>query len=264
MAKRTLAMQRLERRNLLATYYVDSVGGNDSDSGDSETQAWASLGRIAAVNLAPGDNIRLRRGSNWAESFLVNDSGTVADPITFDAYGEGQNPTLFRLTIDGGYTTFDSITVDHNKQSGDAIRIRNAVNVTLRDMVVRNGINDGVDATGADGLMIDGLLIHHFLAGSFTVQADAHGVIVSDTLGLTIRNTEIHSVSGDSFQADPDRDLVPTNDILIEKSHFWTGPLTEDFNASWLAGQRPGENAIDTKVVKILTRQQRGSQQEGE
>ncbi len=44
---------------------------------------------------------------------------------------------------------------------------------------------------------------------------------------------------------------------MIENCHFWTGPLTEDFNAGWIKTdhlpnnqkQYPGENAIDTKVL---------------
>ena len=67
---------------------------------------------------------------------------------------------------------------------------------------------------------------------------------------MTIRNTNVHHVSGDSFQADPRRESGNiTNHILIEDSHFWTSPLASNFNNGWLAGQRPGENAIDTKVV---------------
>lgn len=177
-------------------------------------------------------------------------SGTDSDRIVFDAYGTGELPVINEVDVDGSFTTLQNLVVDHGKQSGDAIQIRSASNVTLRDMVVRNGTSDGIDVDKADGLLIDGLLIHHFLAGSFTAQADAHGIVATDTDGLTIRNTEIHHVSGDSFQTDPDRDTDITTNVLIEDSHFWTAPLQVDFNSSWLAGERPGENAIDTKVVK--------------
>lgn len=51
---------------------------------------------------------------------------------------------------------------------------------------------------------------------------------------------------GDSLQVDSARS--GSNNILIENSTFWTGPLQANFNSGWQAGQNPGENAIDTKV----------------
>lgn len=247
---RVLAVQSLENRRLLATYYVDSVNGSDANSGISESEAWSSLNRVTSTNLAPGDQVLLSRGSVWSDALLLEEPGTESQPITFRSYGDGDAPVFSRLTVDAGYYQFDGLVVDHNKSTGDAVRIRNAHDVVLRNMVVRNGTGDGIDVTNADGLLIDGLLIHHFLAGSFDTQADAHGIVASATRGITIRNTEIHHVSGDSFQADPNRASKVTTDILIEKSHFWTGPLAENFNSQWFAGQRPGENAIDTKVAK--------------
>lgn len=247
---RVWAMEALENRRLLATYYVDAINGDDSNAGTAPQEAWSSLNRVSNVSLSPGDQVQLRRGSVWEEAFLANDAGTSYQPISFAAYGDGADPILRRLTVEADHLHFENLVVDRNRVSGDAIRVRDAHDVVLRDMVVRNGLSDGIDVTNADGLVIDGLLIHHFLAGSFANQADAHGIVASETVGLTIRNTEVHHVSGDSFQADPARDSKVTTNILIESSHFWTGPLAENFNTSWLAGQRPGENAIDTKVAK--------------
>ncbi|MDG2222825.1 MAG: right-handed parallel beta-helix repeat-containing protein, partial [Rubripirellula sp.] len=251
-SRRRLAVQLLESRRLLAgdTYYVDSVDGDDALSGDAEASAWKSLTRLEQQSLSPGDQVFFRRGSNWNDRLDVASSRSASEPIVFDAYGTGDLPVINEIDVDGSFTALQNLVVDHGKQSGDAIQVRSATGVTLRDMVVRNGTSDGIDVDKADGLLIDGLLIHYSLAGSFTVQADAHGIVATDTDGLTIRNTEIHHVSGDSFQADPDRDTDITTNVLIEDSHFWTSPLEADFSSSWLAGQRPGENAIDTKVVK--------------
>ncbi len=245
---RRLKLESLEGRRLLATYYVSQVDGDDTSTGTSETEAWASIARLEQQTLLPGDVVLLKRGSAWNEYWEQDFSGNAANPILVQTYGQGDAPILNRLRINGSHTHLFDIIVDHNKQSGDAVIVR-APGVMLKDMIVRNGANDGIDANDADGLVIDGLLIHHFLAGSFTNQVDAHGIVATDTRGLTIRNTEVHHVSGDSFQADPDRNTTITTDILIEGSHFWTGPLAEAFN-EWNAGERPGENAVDTKMVK--------------
>ena len=200
-----------------------------------------------SASFLPGDTVLFERGNSWNEDLVVDSGATVSQRITFSSYGTGPAPIVRRLIIDGDYMAFENMIVDHQRLPGDAVRVR-AKNVILRSLIIRNGANDGVDATDADGLLIDSCLIHHFLAGSFANQVDAHGVIASDIQGLTIRNTEIHHVSGDSFQTDSTRSVnVPAN-ILIENSHFWTGPLQEDFLA-WNTGEVPGENAIDTNCA---------------
>jgi hypothetical protein len=62
---------------------------------------------------------------------------------------------------------------------------------------------------------------------------------------VTIRNCEIAYVSGDCIQFDPDRQS--TGSVLIENCTLWTGPLPADA-AGFKAGQRPGENAFDSKT----------------
>lgn len=229
------------------TYYVSFTGGSDGNAGTSPDAAWQTVGRVNAASFAPGDTIRFARGDQWNQDLTVDSGGSAGAPITFSSYGTGPPPVLRRLTVDGDHTVFEEITIDHQRIETDAVRVR-AQSVTLRGMTIRNGGRDGVDAADADGLLIESCHVHHFLAGSFTNQEDAHGVVATDIQGLTIRDTEIHHVSGDSFQADPSRSVNVPMDVRIEASHFWTGPLEHDFNA-WNAGEVPGENAIDTKVA---------------
>jgi len=99
--------------------------------------------------------------------------------------------------------------------------------------------------------LVEDVEIHHFLNGSFGSKDDSHGLAVTDTDGITIRRANIHHVSGDSLQVDPNRSPGQISDnIIIEDSELWTGPLAETFNSGWQAGDSPGENAIDTKVLK--------------
>ena len=231
-------------------YYVDSRGGDDSNPGTSPTDAWQSFAKVNRTSFSPGDSILLKRGEFWSEELILVSSGTPDAAITVSDYGNGKAPIIERLKAVGDYVTYEGIVVDHQKLEGDAVRIRGARNNTLRNITIRNGTRDGIDADKADGVLIENCHIHHFLAGSFDGQVDAHGMVFTDTTGITIRGTEVHHVSGDSFQTDPDRDRNTPDDILIEDCHFWTGPLNEDFNGLWRAGETPGENAIDTKMVK--------------
>jgi len=244
---------------LAAEYYVDADSGSDSNSGLSETSAFKTLQKASSMSLAPGDSVYLKRDSSWSEGLVLNFLGETTNPIYFGAYGSGQNPKLKSIDISGKYLTVDALNIDRNKESSDAIQIRDSENITLRGLTVQDGTRDGIDIANSSNIFIDNCHIHHFLNGSFSTQADAHGVVATGTQGITITNTNIHHVSGDSFQSDDARDPKNmSNNILIENCHFWTGPLTEDFNSGWVKTshlpeadkQYPGENAIDTKVVK--------------
>ena len=101
-------------------------------------------------------------------------------------------------------------------------------------------------------MLIDGCLIHHALnaAGGRT---DAHGIVAGAARDLTIRNTEIHTFSGDGFQIDPGRAAPGWDRVTIEGSRIWLAPLPAPENG-FPAGAVPGENAVDTKVGSVLPR----------
>ena len=230
-----------------ATYYVDASSGSDSNAGTSPTNAWQTISKVNTTSLLPGDSVLFKRGQSWSAELDIDSDGASGNPIIIAAFGSGENPIVFRVTLRGDFLYLANLIVDHNKQSGDALRIRGGRNCHLDGLVIRNGLSDGIDVDKADGLIVENTLIHHFLAGSFSSQADAHGIVATETNGILIRNVEVHHVSGDSFQADPNRS--GSNNIIVENSHFWTSPLSSNFNGNWLAGERPGENAIDTKVA---------------
>lgn len=91
-----------------AVFYVDSVTGRDTWSGRAPDPRgspatdgpWASLTRVAAQTLAPGDEIRLRCGRQWAETLRINQSGTDAAPILISTYPS--NPCTAKPLIRGG------------------------------------------------------------------------------------------------------------------------------------------------------------------
>ena len=64
---------------------------------------------------------------------------------------------------------------------------------------------------------------------------------------MTVRNTEIHSFSGDGIQMDPSRSAPGWDQVTIEGCRFWLEPLPTATNG-FPAGTVPGENALDTKT----------------
>ena len=95
-------------------YYVDSVNGNDSNSGKSEQNAWKSIDKASSVTYVPGDSILFKAGGYFEGSFTAHGSGTADSPITLGAYGDAaklgkpaltvkDSRTLIALTNVGGW-----------------------------------------------------------------------------------------------------------------------------------------------------------------
>lgn len=80
--------------NAFRTFYV-SPGGNDVADGLSEGHAWATVARVNAAALQPGDAVLFQRGGEWREALIASASGTDAQPIGFGAYGTGAKPKLW-------------------------------------------------------------------------------------------------------------------------------------------------------------------------
>ncbi|MFZ5832243.1 MAG: right-handed parallel beta-helix repeat-containing protein [Planctomycetota bacterium] len=158
------------------------------------------------------------------------------------AVGPRANPTTVnRLWITQG-GIYENFIVDGGGANGNLVKI-SADNVTVRNCEIRNGSGNGIGIFG-NKVVIENCRIHHMLASTFHQQHDAHGI--SGRWGDTvIRNCDIAYVSGDCIQFDPDR--VSNGVALIERCTLWTGPLPADA-AGFKAGQRPGENAVDTKT----------------
>ena len=139
---------------------------------------------------------------------------------------------------------YENYLVDGKWMNKNLVKI-NADNVTLRHCEIKNGKHNGVTVYSRN-VLIESCRIHHFLKGRFKPQQDAHG-ITGRPNNLTIRNCEIFIVSGDAVQFDPGRGSW--DNVTIESCTFWTWPL-KFANAGFKAGQRPGENALDTKSLK--------------
>ena len=76
------------------TYYVSSSVGSDANVGTSSTSAWQTIAHVNAQSFLAGDSILFKRGDVWNESLIPPSSGSLGNPITFDAYGTGAAPNL--------------------------------------------------------------------------------------------------------------------------------------------------------------------------
>lgn len=232
-----------------ANYYLDNVPSNGTGSFSSPFNSFGS-----ALNAAhPRDTVFVM-ASTYNLSGTINTvrNGNSSQRITIKAYDPNNKPTLTRLgkvlKVDHSYYTFDGLIIDGQFASDDVVEINGGGNYTIfLNSEVKNGIKDGIDLGDANDVLIENCEIHHMLAGTLNDQQDAHGIVATGEKNLTIRGCNIHQVSGDCFQTDPNRGLPLWDNVLIENCKLWTGPLSSNA-AGWNAGEIPGENAVDTKI----------------
>jgi hypothetical protein len=77
-----------------AEYYVDSVGGHDTNSGTKPSAAWKTLSKVNATTFQAGDVILLKAASSWNGQLWPKGSGTVGKPIRVGKYGDGPKPVI--------------------------------------------------------------------------------------------------------------------------------------------------------------------------
>ena len=88
------------------TYFVSSSSGNDSDTGLSAANAFATIAKVNALNLQPGDRVLFKCGDVWrAEQLILSSSGTELAPIVFSSYPEdcANQPSLSGSRPIGGW-----------------------------------------------------------------------------------------------------------------------------------------------------------------
>ena len=156
--------------------------------------------------------------------------------------GCGKDPkrvSRLQITKPGVYENY---LVDSEWAGGNRVKIT-CDNVTLRNCEICNATGNGVGVFGKN-VTIENCKIHHLLHTTFREQHDAHG-ITGRWSNVTIRNCEVYYVSGDCVQFDPDRKSL--GKVVIENCTLWTGPLPADA-AGFKKGERPGENAFDSKT----------------
>jgi len=89
------------------TYYVDYTAGNDGFSGLTPDLAWKTIAKVNAASLSPGDSVLFKRGETWREQLTVPSSGSAGSPITFGAYGTGDDPKIYGSTQVSGWDQDD-------------------------------------------------------------------------------------------------------------------------------------------------------------
>lgn len=115
-------------------YYIDSVNGNDNNSGLTQEKPWKSLKKVSTSNFKPGTNILFRRDREWRGTLVVKSSGIIDNPIKYSAYGTGSNPLILRTS---SFNNWKLINLKNNNQAkiwlGTIPNVKNSWGIVLNN-----------------------------------------------------------------------------------------------------------------------------------
>jgi hypothetical protein len=230
-----------------ATEWFVAPGG----TGTGTSSAPFGLIQSALAAAQPGDTITVGPGT-YAERLTTARGGTAQSRILLRA-AAGRGSVLVTavgrvLTVNHVFITVERLVLDGQYGLDDVVRVSpGGDSFRLTNSEIRRSTHDLVDlSAGADDVLIEQSLIHHALNAA-NGRTDAHGVVAGAVRNLTIRDTEIHTFSGDGVQVDPGRSAPGWTGLTIERAHIWLAPLPSSENG-FAAGTVAGENAVDTKA----------------
>ena len=125
-------------------YYIDSIDGDDANSGTSADNAVKSIAGLKDLNIGPGTHFFFRSGGEYECAVTLTCSGTKENPVVITSYGEGERPLLytdantevFRL-FDCNYVTVSNIHIKAPHGGGiwvDALE-DTSVGITLENIL---------------------------------------------------------------------------------------------------------------------------------
>jgi polysaccharidase protein len=161
-----------------AVFYVDSADGSDTQSGTTPSTAFSTLAHASSIALSPGDYVLLKRGDVWHEPLALNYSGAPDLPITIGAYGtSGGGPV-----IDGSSFA----------KAADLVSFTGKTDIVIDGLQLRNAPLNGLNINNCSRIWLR----------NFTIAVTRQfGMLVYNCNSVTVENSEITGVSGDTTAA---------------------------------------------------------------
>ena len=166
------------------TYYVDSVGGDDSNSGTSESKAWKSIDRANQVVLSGGDKLLFKSGCTFIGQLMPQGVGSAdKGAIVISSYGDGAKPIIDA----NGETAND----------GAVIRLYNQEYFEISDLQLKNNSSKRGRRNGVLVIARDFGVANHI----YVKNCDIHDVVTNHRKESIL---QMAAVGGEA-------DLIPNN-----------------------------------------------------
>ncbi len=125
------------------TYYIDSINGDDNNSGLSESDAVKTIEGLTLEPIIAGTKFLFRNGGRYESNVILeNVSGTKDEPIVISSYGDGEKAVLYTnearevfIFNDCSYVTVSNIAI--TAPNGGGIWI-NTINKASEGIVIDN------------------------------------------------------------------------------------------------------------------------------
>ncbi|MDY5934457.1 MAG: hypothetical protein SPJ31_04065, partial [Oscillospiraceae bacterium] len=126
-------------------YYIDSVSGDDLNSGKTQSDAWKSTENLKTLELDKGDSVLFKRGGEYFCELTLSLAGSEDAPITIGAYGDEDaslphlytenRAEVFRL-FDCSYLIVENLEITAHNGGGIWIDAYNktSVGITLQGL----------------------------------------------------------------------------------------------------------------------------------
>jgi len=93
------------------TYYL-SENGDDNNTGESASQAWATIDRLNQQSLSAGDSVLFEQGGVFRGQIDWNQSGSASNPIVLSSYNG--DPQLSRRPVISGAVVVEFLNAGSN------------------------------------------------------------------------------------------------------------------------------------------------------
>ncbi len=180
------------------TYYIDSINGDDSNSGLSEKKAVKTIAGLKISDYNPGTTFLFRNGGKYESVVYLNDvSGTKEKPIVISSYGDGEKAILY------------------TEEAKEVLTFMDCSYITVSDIAITapngGGIWINTSTKESKGMILDNIYFYDMPNGKVTARDDfssgaakARAAVMVKSLpatsrfpvnDLTITNCEVYDVA---------------------------------------------------------------------
>ena len=242
LALATLALTQVPAAGAQSTYYLSPLGSDAAGQG-TEASPWATLNKLNALDLRPGDRILLEGGATFAGTLYLGpeDGGTATAPVVIGSYGRGQ------ATIHAG--------------EGTGLLFHNGGGFSVSDLVIKGS---GGTSPSDHGIVFysdvgDGAKLEHVRVDGVRVEGfNGHGLAVisaakaSGYRDVRITNSDFYENGSGVSVYGPDGERAAVEDLYIGKCRFFgngsrSGPGYTD--GSGIAVSQVGGGTIERNVA---------------
>lgn len=189
--------------NTRRNYYISSRNGSDRNPGDAPDRAFQTLEMVREIDLQPGDQLLLERGSVFrGQSLRLTARGTADAPVVVDAYGEGDLPAIHAEGAGLWYQNYggplDNVVHTWKGYVSSAVLLWDTEYITLRNLEITNQSRveeerfnqaDRMSRTGVSVIArdcgtlhqieLDNLYIHHVDGNIYDKHLNNGGIYMS-------------------------------------------------------------------------------------